>query len=744
MIPLLVAAAWGAPPAVDPVVQAASPRHLLVSVGEDVGFSRSPGDWTVSGPDGSRSVAALAVRTRADELIPEGWPYPVVLEHTIVLELDAAWTPGAWTVQQGANTWTTTLGEGSWTPAVQVNQVGWRTDAPGRFGYAGYWLAGLGDVDLTGQTWRVVDVESGDTVLSGTWSLRLAAGVGTEDAYGNNYANADVFEADLGALDAPGDYALVWDGVGSSFPFTVADDVYDEPFRTAFRAIWHQRCGAALDPSLTDWSHAECHSGPIELTTADYNVVGEDAFDALQSTATGVTVAAKGGYHDAGDYSRRTAHFEITDALLDLYEIDPQRHGSDDLGIADSGNGIPDLVDEAGWGLGLYAALQGDSGGIRGGADTTGYPSHDLAPDADDATPWYAYAEDPLASYRFAGAAARFARTIEPFDAAASAEWLDRAQRAWTWAEANPRGYDTRVAEVKAAVELLESTGDPAFDTIWKERGPFAGGDLGWRLADWDGFEWYPALYAYATAEKADPAYREAAKQVLVARADSWVTWADGTGRRFVKHPYAGIAVGAGTTPVEAGLLLRVHAMTGDDRYLRWASYTCDQTLGANPSGWSWVTGLGDRPVEGIFHTPSLADDLADPLPGIPIYGPAHYTSASGIHEQIVASFDPPIAEWPILERYADATFSPVINEFTVHESIAPAAFAFGYLAAWEFTAEPDPDDGESPEDSDRPALAGDREGGCGCAAGARSGALAILLSLVCIRTKRGRNRPRT
>jgi endoglucanase len=449
----------------------------------------------------------------------------------------------------------------------------------------------------------------------------------------------------------------------------------------------------------------------VERTTADYQVVGEDAFAALPAAATGELVDGHGGWHDAADYDRNSGHLRVVDDLVDLYELDPALHGADDLGLPESGNGVPDLLDEAAWGLSGWSRLQQADGGVPGGVGTTAYPDLDEMPDADDGV-YYAYAADPVASYRFAGAAAKLSRAL------GDAEWLERALRAWDWAEANPRGYDATVPAVQAAAELLATTGDARWDAIVRERGPV--GDPGFVLNDWDGDEWDEALYVYARAAAADPAARAVAVAALDGRAASWVAWAEGSAWRIVKHPYAPVTNGTVTTPVGSGLLIRAWALTGVERYRDAAAWGADVSLGANAAGISWVTGVGDRPVQDPLHTPSLADDVEAPVPGIPLYGPSYVTSGSDNVGVTLAAFDPPIDQWPLLERYADVAYVPMMNEFTVAENVGPAVFAFGALASW--TTPPDavdPTDPTAPggdDDDDAPA-AEPREdaGGCGC-----------------------------
>ncbi len=706
---LLAAALVTAPLLVHEAVHPVSPRHLIVRV-DGPAPTADPGDWTLSGGQGETAVhpAGVAVKRKAAALDPDGgWPYPSTPEYEVVLELapDAdRWWGRTLEWSTGGRRWELPAQCCQWTPAIKHNQVGYLPGAPGRYAYAGWWTGDLAPLRLTPEerVFEVHDDASGATVLQGELTLRLAHDQGTEDAYGSNYSLADVYEADLTPLDTPGTYYLSWPGVGRSASFRIADDVYDTSFATSFRSLYHQRCGTALEASLTRWTHEACHVAPVVLTDWDLHAQG-DAFVELPAYATGEQRDATGGYHDAGDYDRRIQHLAVVDALVDLYELFPERFSRDDLGLPESGNGLPDVLDEAVWALGLYARLQDESGGVRGGVETTGHPGWSIRPEDDRDTTWYAFAADPRSSYRFAGAAAKLARALADRDAEASAAWLERAERAWAWAEGHRPDGDLHFVDAYAAAELLGTTGAAGYDDAFARTGPFSDGDLGFSLQDWDPDDVLPALWGYVRAEAASPDLTQAARRVLLERADAWVRVAQGTGHRFVKHPYALVAFGSLTTPHGAGLLYRVHALTGREEYLAWGAHTCDGTLGANALGRSWVTGLGTFRATDPLHVPSMTDDVAEPVPGITVYGPARYEESQGILGAALAAYDPPVERWPMAERWVDIAYVPVYSEFTVHESLAPTVFAFGYLARLE-GPEPPPVPGLDRPDTGLPA----------------------------------------
>jgi hypothetical protein len=139
---------------------------------------------------------------------------------------------------------------------------------------------------------------------------------------------------DLSALTAPGRYRVVLARSGaSSPPFRIDENVLRDAPDVLLEFLRQQRCG--YNPFLD----AVCH--PFD---------GRTAYGPLPA---GTYIDARGGWHDAGDQlkylltsSTATAH------LLQAYLVNPGVFGDafDTLGRP-GGNGIPDVLDEARWGL---------------------------------------------------------------------------------------------------------------------------------------------------------------------------------------------------------------------------------------------------------------------------------------------------------------------------------------------------------------------------------------------------------
>ena len=108
--------------------------------------------------------------------------------------------------------------------------------------------------------------------------------------------------------------------------------------------------------------------------------------------------------------------------------------------------------------------------------------------------------------------------------------------------------------------------------------------------------------------------------------------------------------------------------------------------LGCNALNTTWVTGLGPRHPNQIFHMDAWYNGQDGFHPGLIPYGPWRKQKDLGQGPWDVAwphgTVYPSIDEWPGNERWFDNRCSPMNSEFTVHQNLGPAAAVFGFLCA--------------------------------------------------------------
>jgi hypothetical protein len=254
---------------------------------------------------------------------------------------------------------------------------------------------------------------------------------------------------DFTAYTTPGSF-YIYDNIRNvgSYRFEIRDDVYKEVLKHAVRSFYYQRCGVAkASPyAATGWTDAACHIG----TNQDLNC---RLYSDASNPATEKNLS--GGWHDAGDYNKYVNFTWGT--LIDLllaYEENPSVW-TDDYNIPESGNGIPDLLDEIKFELDWLLKMQQADGSVLsivgGGAGTP--------PSASTQARRYGPANTSSA-LTCAGIFALAAIQYNSAGMTAYASTLQTAAvNAWNWANANPNVVWNNSGLVGAGEQELNNNG---------------------------------------------------------------------------------------------------------------------------------------------------------------------------------------------------------------------------------------------------------------------------------------------
>jgi endoglucanase len=161
---------------------------------------------------------------------------------------------------------------------------------------------------------------------------------------------------DFSSLTTPGSYYVfdVANNVGS-YRFEIANNVYAEAMKQAIRVFFYQRINFAKQTPFVEakWSDAAAFEG------ANQDRFARSRFDKTNpATARDV----HGGWMDAGDYNKYVT-FTLSPLcnMLETYRLHPDIFG-DNYNIPESGNGIPDLLDEVKWEMDWLKRMQDASG----------------------------------------------------------------------------------------------------------------------------------------------------------------------------------------------------------------------------------------------------------------------------------------------------------------------------------------------------------------------------------------------
>ena len=303
-----------------------------------------------------------------------------------------------------------------------------------------------------------------------------------------------IYRADFSALKTSGRYILDVPGIGTSAEFRIGAGIYKPLLRDALRYYYFQRSGTPLEKRYAGiFARGEGHP--------------QDRALPFQSDPNGPKRDVHGGWYDAGDYGKYVsmAAKPVSD-LLWAYEAFPVQFPDKTSDIPESGNGIPDLLDEVRWELDWMQTMQdAESGGFYQKV----WPNNaGLTPDK-DAQPRFIYDKvgtqghvRPTAAT--AAAVAVFAHAsilYRKFDPQYAATLLAKARKGWAYLEANPGNIvatgmtgaidDDRPYRLWATGELFRATNDAkieayflshyaALDKVWKnDYGVGYGDDMG-------------------------------------------------------------------------------------------------------------------------------------------------------------------------------------------------------------------------------------------------------------------------
>ena len=311
------------------------------------------------------------------------------------------------------------------TPFIVVDQFGYLPNAEKvaviRDPQTGY------DADesfMPGATYRLVNATNGETVLSGAASAWSSGE--THSASGEK-----PWWFDFSSVSTPGVYAVVDVENNLRSPaFRIDANVYKPVLKHAVRTFFYQRAGFAKEAPYADagWVDEASHIGP-----------GQDKNARLYNDASNPATERdlSGGWYDAGDYNKYTNwHADYLIVLLHAYLENPVLW-TDDFNIPESGNGVPDLIDEIKWGFDWLSKMQEDNGSVL---SVMGL-SHASPPSSATGPSFYG----PASTSATLTSASAYAFGAKVFASLGGTEFCDyanelntRANKAWTWANANP------------------------------------------------------------------------------------------------------------------------------------------------------------------------------------------------------------------------------------------------------------------------------------------------------------------
>ncbi|MEG0238519.1 MAG: glycoside hydrolase family 9 protein [Anaerorhabdus sp.] len=256
-----------------------------------------------------------------------------------------------------------------------------------------------------GDFFNVIDVVTGSVVYTGAIKNRVVNANTGETNYIGDFTN----------VMTPGTYRIESQIVGTSYEFEIGDNIFDNLANDLLKMLTAQRCGYDLGTEyIGELAHASCHKQPAIIHSAP-----EQSIDAT------------GGWHDAGDYGRyvETGAKAVSD-LLFAYLANPGFYG-DDLAIPESGNTIPDILDEARYELEWMLKMQTSWGEVYSKVVTPAFAS-DVVPEQDN-QPLYIVGASTISTGDFVAVMALASDIFKEIDPDFSNRCLEAAILSWEY-----------------------------------------------------------------------------------------------------------------------------------------------------------------------------------------------------------------------------------------------------------------------------------------------------------------------
>ncbi|MGW0758520.1 glycoside hydrolase family 9 protein [Streptomyces sp. NPDC002814] len=482
------------------------------------------------------------------------------------------------------------------------------------------------------------------------WQLKNAAGAtvahGRTVPRGTDVSSAqNVHSIDFGAYRGRGQgFTLVADGE-TSRPFDIDARAYEQLRVDAVKYYYTQRSGIAIRDDLRPGYGRPAGHVNVAPNQGDANVP-------CQPGVCDYTLDVTGGWYDAGDHGKYVVNGGIsTWEVLSTYERSllartghPAKLGDGSLAIPESGNKVPDILDEARWELEFLLKMQVPDGQPLAGMahhkmhdeQWTGLP---LLP-SDDPQKRELHPPTTEATLNLAATAAQAARLYRPYDRQFATEALAAARKAWSAALAHPAVHpdpndgtgggaypDTDATDefYWAAAQLYLSTGQKEFER-YILNSPVHTADIFGPL----GYDWARTAAAgrldLATVPSKLPG-RDKVRQSVIKGADTYLA-------TLKSHPY-----GMPYAPAEnlydwgsnhqilhnAVVIATAYDLTGGSKYRDGALQSMDYILGRNALNISYVTGYGDvdaRNQHSRWYARQLDPNLPNPPKGTLAGGP--------------------------------------------------------------------------------------------------------------------------
>lgn len=495
-------------------------------------------------------------------------------------------------------------------------------------------------------------------------------------AEAKTFSGKTVWRVDFSGFSDEGNFEIGIPGVGKSYPFAIGPQVYADLSKASLRAFYFQRASTELPVEFAGiWARATAH--PDTVVAVHASAVGS-------RRPEGTILSSPKGWYDAGDYNKYIVNSGISvGTLLSLYEAYQTFFAGQKLTIPESGNALPDILDEVLWNLDWMLTMQDpEDGGVYHKLTTAKFEG--MVEPHKATSQRYVVGKSTAAALDFAAVMAQASRIFNSFFPENAVVYQKAAEKAWNWAIQNPETYyrqnelnqtfdpdittgaygDQNLTDewVWAAAELYVSTHNLDYWEVLESA------DLTYRLPSWSQVKWlgfYSLIRHEETLPQIPQEWMSMLKINLVAAAKAYQL--AGQSQPFLSPMGANISDfvwGSNAVASNQGILLiEAYRLNEEASFLHSAKANLDYILGRNATGFSYVTGVGSKSPLHPHHRLAVSRPELPPLPGFVVGGP-------NPSQQDGCEYPSKVAD----ESYADLSCSYASNEIAINWS---AAFAY-------------------------------------------------------------------
>lgn len=475
------------------------------------------------------------------------------------------------------------------------------------------------------------------------------------------YAESFTYIIDFTPLTTPGIYYISVNGRSLKKTFQIRKDAFRDIRNAALKAFYYQRASTELQEKYAGrWKRPGGHP--------DSTVLVHPSASNLSRPQDSV-ISSPGGWYDAGDYNKYIVNSGYTVAvLMSLYEDFTTTAKSVSLNIPESGNSVPDILDEIRWNLEWMLTMQDPSdGGVYHKLTTDSFEGF-ISPENCRKTR-YVVKKSVTAALQFAGSMAQASRIFAPYDNEFATECANAAIQAFEWAVSNPDATyrqtqinklyepDIRTGEYgdentsdewfRASSELYLLAKDSKYLECLKQNLPASFILPGWQNAS--------GLGVMTCLRHKSIFDSSVDTDFMIRQIDNFLfNNIESVEKSYYQVPFGtkenDYVWGSNSRAASLGSVMMFrYSQSGDRRLLENALRISDYLMGRNPTGYCFITGFGEKSPKNIHHRISACDNIAEPIPGLLVGG-----SNKGMEDRCNYPYDQPdLAYIDIINSYA-------------------------------------------------------------------------------------------